>query len=77
MKIPYADSSGHLTARVELRNAADVFLVDESNFCRFEKGLGFNYYGGHYTRSPVILRVEGSGRWYLVVIGSSYRYQFS
>lgn len=76
-KIPYATSNGILHVDVELDYASDVFLVDESNFRRFQRGDRFQYYGGHYDYSPVTITVKGIGRWYLIVDGSpKYRYRF-
>lgn len=75
--IPYADTNDSLSVKVELRHAADVFLVDSSNFRKYKTGQSFKYYGGHYTRTPVHISVEGAGRWYLIVRGGGqYRYAF-
>lgn len=75
--IPYADSNGRLTAEVHLNYAADVFLVDSINFNRYNSGQRFEYFGGHYTKTPVKITVQGSGRWYLIVRdGGEYRYRF-
>lgn len=77
-EIPYADSNGTLTVEVELQHAADVFLVDSSNFQRYKSGINFKYYGGHYNRTPAVITVSGVGRWYLIVQdGGQYRYRFS
>ncbi len=76
VKIPYAQSNGSLTAEVKLSYAADVFLVNESNFRKYQSGQRFEYYGGHYTKTPVRINVSGIGRWYLIVDGSDYQYQF-
>ncbi|MGC4018914.1 MAG: DUF1883 domain-containing protein [Muricomes sp.] len=76
-QIPYADSNGHLSVEVSLKNAADVFLVDSSNYQKYKSGRKFHYYGGHYTSTPVRISVSGSGRWYLIVRGSGqYQYRF-
>jgi hypothetical protein len=76
-QIPYADTNGRLSVEVELRNAADVFLVDSINFQRYQSGQDFKYYGGHYTRTPVTISVNGTGRWYLIVQGGGqYQYRF-
>lgn len=48
-------------------NAANVRLVDSSNFRAFKAGGNHKYYGGHATRSPVRLQVPQSGHWFLVV----------
>lgn len=76
-QIPYADSAGHLTVEVQLQHAADVFLVDSSNFQKYKSGSSFKYYGGHYTQTPVQISVSGAGRWYLIIRGSEqYQYRF-
>lgn len=52
--------------RVELTRAANVFLVDSSNFSAFKQGRDFRYYGGLIKRSPHDFVVPRSGRWYIV-----------
>lgn len=76
-RIPYADCEGPLTVEVKISHAADVFLVDQNNFRKYQTGQGFKYYGGNYTKSPVKISVQDSGRWYLIVKGSNYQYRFS
>lgn len=76
MKIPYEYSDSSLTVKVELKNAADVFLVDQVNYNNYKAGRKFTYYGGHYTRNPVTITVNKTGRFYLIVRGSDYRYSF-
>jgi len=76
-QIPYADSNGSLSVKVELRHAADVFLVDSSNYRKMNNGQTFSYVGGHYTQTPVTISVKGAGRWYLIVRGGGqYKYGF-
>lgn len=76
-QIPYAISNGRLTVEVELQNAANVFLVDSNNFRRYKSGNRFEFFGGHYTRTPVQITVHEAGTWYLIVEGSRhYRYKF-
>lgn len=76
-RIPYADTDSTLTVKVELQHAADVFLVDSVNYQNYKTGQRFKYVGGHQTRSPVTISVQGAGRWYLIVQGSGrYSYQF-
>ena len=41
VKIPYAYSSGKLSVEVKLDHAADVFLVDESNFKKYQRALHY------------------------------------
>lgn len=76
-QVPYAESNGTLSVEVKLTNAADVFLVDSSNFQKYKMGNNFTYYGGHYTKTPVRITVSGAGRWYLIVRGCRrYEYRF-
>jgi hypothetical protein len=76
-QIPFADTSNSLSVEVQLKHAADVFLVDSLNFQNYKAGRKFKYYGGHYTRTPVNIAVEGAGRWYLIVRGGGpYKYRF-
>jgi Domain of unknown function (DUF1883). len=77
MEIPYADSTGTLSVEVQLTHAADVFLVDRTNFQKYQQGQQFKYFGGHYTKTPVVINVSDSGRWYLIVRnGGQYKYRF-
>lgn len=77
VQIPYADSNGRLTAEVHLKHAADVFLVDSTNYRKYTSGQNFKYFGGHYTKTPVTITVSGIGRWYLIVRdGGQYQYHF-
>jgi hypothetical protein len=48
-------------------NAANVLLLDSSNFAAFKNGRRHRYVGGQARRSPVRLRVPHSGRWHVVV----------
>jgi hypothetical protein len=48
-------------------SAANVRLLDSSNFGSFHAGQSHTAVGGHYTRSPAILQVPSSGHWHVVV----------
>lgn len=48
-------------------NAANVKLMDSSNFSSYKSGRRHNYYGGHVTRSPYKVAVPRSGRWYVTI----------
>ncbi len=48
-------------------NAANVRLVDSSNFHALRQGRQHRYHGGHYTRSPVRLTIPQVGHWYVVI----------
>lgn len=66
-------SLGHLSGKaivqVVLRGAeSDVFLTDDANLRKFERGEDFRYYGGHYQQSPVRLSPPSGGSWTAVVI---------
>ena len=48
-------------------NAANVMLIDSSNYSRYKRGERFQYAGGLAKKSPVRLGVPRSGHWYGVV----------
>jgi hypothetical protein len=53
-------------------NAANVLLLDSSNFQSYKNGRRYNYHGGRVTRSPHRVAVPRSGRWYVVVDMGGY-----
>ena len=48
-------------------NAANVKLMNSSNFSSYKSGRRHTYYGGHVTRSPHRISVPNSGNWYVTV----------
>lgn len=48
-------------------NAANVRLMDSSNYNNYENGRSHRYAGGLVTKSSVVLGVPSSGHWYLTV----------
>jgi hypothetical protein len=48
-------------------NAANVLLLDSSNFQSYKSGRRYTYYGGHVTRSPYRIKVPQAGTWYVVI----------
>lgn len=48
-------------------SAANVMLMDTSNFNSYKNGRRFRYTGGLAQKSPVRLQVPSSGRWHAVV----------
>jgi uncharacterized protein YxjI len=52
---------------VELSAAANVLLLDNSNYSSFRSGRQHRYYGGLAKQSPLHLQVPRSGHWYLVI----------
>jgi hypothetical protein len=60
-------SGGEMVEVTLSGNAANVRLMDSSNFQSFRSSRRHNYYGGHAKRSPVRLPVPRSGHWHVVV----------
>jgi hypothetical protein len=48
-------------------SAANVRLLDNSNFQAYRNGRQHRYIGGLATRSPVRLQIPNSGRWHVAV----------
>ncbi|HEY5470270.1 MAG TPA: DUF1883 domain-containing protein [Bacteroidales bacterium] len=48
-------------------NAANVCLMDSSNYQSYKSGRSYRYSGGLITRSPIVLGVPSSGHWYVTV----------
>ena len=48
-------------------SAANVRLMDSSNYQSYKNGRSHRYAGGLITKSPVILGVPSSGHWYVTV----------
>ena len=48
-------------------NAANVRLLDSTNYQSYKSGQRHTYYGGHVTRSPYRVTVPRSGHWYICI----------
>jgi hypothetical protein len=48
-------------------NEANVMVMSDGDFRSYRSGGRFTYYGGHYLRSPAIIRPPMSGSWNVVV----------
>jgi hypothetical protein len=48
-------------------NAANVKLMDSSNFSSYKSGRRHTYYGGYVTHSPHKIPVPRSGHWYVTI----------
>lgn len=48
-------------------NAANVRLMDSSNFQNYKNGRQHKYYGGYVTRSPYRVTVPSNGHWYVAI----------
>jgi hypothetical protein len=53
-------------------NAANVLLLDATNFQNYRSGRRYSYRGGHVTRSPYRVAIPHSGHWYVVVDMGGY-----
>lgn len=53
-------------------NAANVRLMDSSNFQNYKSGRKHTYYGGHVKRSPARLKVPRAGHWHVAVDKGGY-----
>lgn len=60
-------SSGEIVEITLSGNAANVRLLDSSNFNSYRNGRQHRFYGGLAKRSPVRLQIPSSGHWHLVV----------
>lgn len=58
-------------------NAANVRLMDSSNYSNYRNGRQHRYYGGLARRSPIVLTIPRSGHWYITIdlagLGGSVR----
>jgi hypothetical protein len=48
-------------------NAANVRLMDNSNFYKYKNGMQHRYFGGLAKKSPVRLQIPNSGHWNITV----------
>jgi len=58
---------GGETVEVTLDHAANVRLLDDSNFSGYRSGRQYSFFGGHVTQSPYRIRVPHGGHWHLVI----------
>ena len=56
------------TVEITLKgNAANVQLLDSSNFSSYRSGRNHRYYGGLAKKSPVRLKIPRSGHWHVAI----------
>ena len=60
-------AAGGSTIVVTIDRAANVQLLDDANFRRYQRRAPFQYRGGHFTASPIALTVPTSGIWHVVI----------
>jgi hypothetical protein len=58
---------GNVVEVTLLGSAANVRLLDSSNFQSYRAGRGHRYHGGLVTRSPVRLAIPHSGHWHVAI----------
>ncbi|MEO1585006.1 MAG: DUF1883 domain-containing protein [Planctomycetota bacterium] len=54
-------------------NAANVLLLDSSNFSSYKAGRRCSYRGGHVTRSPYRVSIPHAGHWHVAIDLGGYR----
>jgi hypothetical protein len=59
--------SGEIVEVTLKGNAANVRLMDSSNFSNYKSGRRHTYYGGRVTHSPYKIPVPRSGHWYVTI----------
>jgi hypothetical protein len=59
--------NGGEIVEVTLDKQANVRLLDESNYQKYQKGDNHRYYGGLAKRSPVRLAAPQAGLWHVVI----------
>jgi hypothetical protein len=52
---------------VMLDHAANVLLLDGSNYENYRNGRPFHYYGGYAKTSPARISPPRTGHWHLVI----------
>jgi len=60
-------SSGEIVEITLSGSAANVRLMDSSNYQSFKNGRQHQYFGGLAKRSPIRLQIPHSGHWYVTV----------
>lgn len=70
MKFSYYDL-GHRNkgevVEVQLSVAANVRLMDSSNYSNYKNGRRHHYYGGYVKQSPYRIAIPASGHWYVTI----------
>ena len=54
----------HVTLR---GNEANVQVMDDFNFSNYRSRRKYEYFGGHYNRSPINISVPSAGKWNVVI----------
>lgn len=54
-------------------NAANVRLMDNTNYSKYKSNQRYEFFGGLYKYSPVPLEIPRSGSWHVVIDMSGLR----
>lgn len=60
-------SSGEIIEVTLKGNAANVRIMDSSNFNSYKAGRQHRYIGGYVTKSPYLATISHSGHWYVAI----------
>lgn len=66
-------AGGEIVEIILKGSAANVRLMDSSNFQSYRSGRRHRFIGGHTKRSPVRLQIPRSGHWYVAVDMGGYK----
>ena len=58
---------GNIVEVILKGNAANVLLLDGSNYNNYKNGRRYKYYGGYVKSSPYRIVVPSNGRWFVVI----------
>lgn len=58
---------GGEVVEVTLDKAANVKLMDSSDFSSYSSGRGHHYHGGYVTKSPFRVAVPNAGHWHVAI----------
>jgi hypothetical protein len=48
-------------------NAANVLLLDSSNFQKYKNGRQYEYFGGHMTSSISLIPIPRAAHWHVII----------
>lgn len=65
-------AGGEIVEVILKGDAANVRLMDSSNFQYYRSGRRHRYFGGHAKKSPVRLQIPNAGHWYVTVDMGGY-----
>lgn len=66
------DAGVHDIVEVTLDNAANVQLLDATNYQNYRNGQVYRYFGGYVKNSPYRIRPPHQGHWHIVIDTGGY-----